>query len=309
MPAPIATADEVTAALVAGRPVVALESTIIAHGLPYPDNLDVARALEAEVRNGGAIPATIAVIGGVARVGLNEHELERLARDGKRFVKVGAADLPVVMARGADAATTVSATVHLAAHAGVKMLATGGIGGVHRGAMWDVSSDLTELARTSIAVVSAGAKAILDLGRTVEMLESLGVLVVGYQTAEMPAFYTPWSGVPLEHRVESAAEVARILALRAALGQGGVLICNPIPKEAALDPEMVDAVVGEALEHADARGIRGKALTPCCSPRNSSSARGARTPCCANRALAIANARLAAEIAVESSRLAHKGTV
>jgi pseudouridine-5'-phosphate glycosidase len=292
----IRSSDEVADAVANGRPVVALESTIIAHGLPYPDNLDVARDLENEVRAGGAIPATIAVFGGVAKVGLNERELERVARDGKRFTKVGAADLPVVMARAGDAATTVSGTVHLAGHAGITTLATGGIGGVHRGALWDVSNDLNELAHTPIAVVSAGAKAILDLGRTVEMLETLGVLVVGYQTSEMPAFYTPWSGVPLEHRVETPEELAKILLVRRALGQGGVLICNPIPKEAALDPELVDAVVAEAIEHADARGIRGKALTPYLLAELEQRSGGDTVR--ANRALAIANARLAAQVAV-----------
>jgi pseudouridine-5'-phosphate glycosidase len=290
-----AVAPEVSDALAARRPVVALESTILAHGLPWPDNLDVGRALEAEVRRHGALPATVAVLDGVARVGLDAAELERVAREGASMAKAGAADLPVAIARGSSAATTVSATCTLAARAGVRVFATGGIGGVHRGESGDISSDLTVLAREPIAVVSAGAKAILDLPRTVEALETLGVLVLGYDTDELPAFYTRESGVPLEHRVDDPESAARVLAARWALGQGGVLVANPIPVAAALDRATVDKALAEALAAATAAGVRGKALTPYLLARLSQVTGGASVR--ANRALALHNARVGAEIA------------
>jgi pseudouridine-5'-phosphate glycosidase len=296
--------DEVRVALDAGRPVVALESTIIAHGLPWPDNLAVGRQLEAEVRAGGAVPATIAVLRGHAKVGLDEGELERVACGRPPLRKAGAADLAVALATGADAATTVAGTVHLAARAGIRLMATGGIGGVHRGTPWDVSNDLSELATRQVAVVSAGAKAILDLPRTAEMLETLGVLIVGVRTSELPAFYTPWSGVPLEHRVDSADEAAAVLAVRWELGQGGVLLCNPIPVGAALEPAFVDAIIAASLAQAEREGVRGKALTPYLLADLERKSGGATLQ--ANRALALANARLAAEVAVA---LARRGTV
>jgi pseudouridine-5'-phosphate glycosidase len=289
-------ADEVRAALDARSPVVALESTILAHGLSWPDSLEIGRALEDAVRAGGAVPATIAVLRGQPHVGLGAAELERVARDGKAFAKASAADLAVYIARGADAATTVAGTVHLAAHAGISVMATGGIGGVHRGAPWDVSNDLSELAARQVAVVSAGAKAILDLARTAETLETMGVLLLGVRTSELPAFYTPWSGVPLEHRVESAAEVAAVMAARWALGQGGMLVCNPIPPDAALDPVFVDGIIAASLAQADREGIRGKALTPYLLADLERKSGGATVR--ANRALALANAALAAEVAV-----------
>ena len=288
-------AAEVSAALAAGKPVVALESTIIAHGLPWPANLEIGQALEAAVREGGAVPATIAVLAGRALVGLAPAELERVARGGAALRKAGAADLAVAMARGADAATTVAGTVHLAAHAGIRLMATGGIGGGPRDAPWGVSNDLAELAARQVAVVSAGAKAILDLARTLEMLETLGVLVVGIRTAELPAFYTPWSGVPLEHRVDSAGEAAAILRARWRLGQGGVLLCNPIPAEAAMDPAVVEALLAASLAEAARAGVRGKALTPYLLADLERKSDGATVR--ANRSLALANARLAAEVA------------
>ncbi len=294
-------ADEIQAAVAAGKPVVALESTIIAHGLSYPDNLEIGRALEAEVRAGGAIPATIALLEGKVHVGLDDAALEKLARGGKSFAKANAADLPAVIATGKNAATTVSGTVHLAAHAGIRIMATGGIGGVHRGAPWDVSNDLSQLAADQVAVVSAGAKAILDLHRTAEMLESLGVLLLGYRTSELPAFYTPWSGVPLEHRVETAADVARVIDVRFRLRQGGILVCNPIPAEAALDPGFVDQIIAESLARAATEGVRGKALTPYLLADLERKSGGATLR--ANRALALSNARLGAEIAVEYAKL------
>ena len=207
-------APEVAAATAARRPIVALESTIVAHGLPWPDNLAVARELEDAVRQAGAVPATIAVVDGTVRIGLPDELLEQLARAGAHFAKAGATDLAIHLARGTSAATTVSATALLAARAGIRVFATGGIGGVHRGDAADVSHDLPVLARTPIAVVSAGAKAILDLPRTLEHLETLGVLVVGCRTSELPAFYSQRSGLALDHRVDSAAELAAIARCR-----------------------------------------------------------------------------------------------
>jgi pseudouridylate synthase len=289
----IAITKEVKHALASSRGVVALESTIVAHGLPWPENLEVARELEAEVRKGGAVPATIAVIDGVPRIGLTDEELERVAKDGDRFKKAGAADLPVSIASGGCAATTVSATAFLAAPAGIRVFATGGIGGVHRGEDADVSSDLPVLARTPIAVVSAGAKAILDLARTVETLETLGVLVIGYGTREFPAFYGRTSGVKLEHRVDTPAEVAAILQARWALGQGGVLVCNPIPEEHAI--ELAEPITA-ALAAAAGAGVKGKALTPYLLAHVAAATDGRAVR--ANRALALNNASLAARISV-----------
>src|SRR4051794_15021280 len=217
------------------RPVVALESTIVAHGLPWPENLETGRALEQAVRDGGAVPATIAVIAGKVRIGVTAEQLEQLAHEPDRFPKTGAADLPVRLVRGHNGATTVSATAVAAAHAGIRIFSTGGIGGVHRDDPSDVSSDLTTLARLPLAVVSSGAKAILDLPRTLEALETLGILVLGVGTDEFPAFYVRSSGLPLEHRVDSAEDAARICHMRWAMGEpGGVLLANPIPSEAAL---------------------------------------------------------------------------
>jgi pseudouridine-5'-phosphate glycosidase len=289
------TSDEVRAALAEHRPVLALESTIVAHGLPWPDNLEIGRALEDAARAGGAVPATIAVFDGVARIGLTDAELTRLAREAAAFVKAGAADLPVLLARGGNAATTVSATSALAAQAGIRVFATGGIGGVHRGDAMDVSSDLTTLARTPIAVVSAGAKAILDLPRTLEILETLGVLVIGYGSDEFPAFYTRHSGLRLEHRCDSADAVARILEARWALGQGGVLIANPIPDGDALPADGIHAAVEGALASAGRHGIHGKALTPYLLAELAKVTGGASIR--ANRALALNNVRVGAEVA------------
>jgi pseudouridine-5'-phosphate glycosidase len=289
--------DEVRTALDRGEAVVALESTIIAHGLPYPDNVAVAHALEAAVRDRGAVPATIAVLGGMARIGLDPAELERLGRDGSRMAKAGAADLALHLARGTDAATTVSGTAFLAARAGIRVFATGGIGGVHRGDTSDVSSDLPTLAALPIACVSSGAKAILDLPRTLETLETLGVLVIGYRTAELPAFYSRTSGLRLEHQAESAQDLAAILSTRFdALGQGGVLVANPIPADAAIPRDAIDAVIERALHDAAGASVRGKALTPFLLARIAEVTQGKAVA--ANRALAENNAALAAEIAV-----------
>ncbi len=282
-------------ALTSGRPVVALESTLIAHGLPFPDNLEVGRALEAEVAAAGAVPATIAVIAGRCRVGLSAGELSQLAESGAAIRKAGTADLAAACARGASAATTVSATAVLAARAGIRVFATGGIGGVHRGDSADVSSDLGVIAREPIAVVSAGAKAILDLPRTLEALETLGVLVIGYQTGEFPAFYSRSSGLSLEHRADSATEIAAMLRARWQLGLGGVLIANPIPSDAEIPAGQIAPAIARACEEAARQGIGGKALTPFLLAALARDTGGASVR--ANRALAVANARLAAEIA------------
>jgi pseudouridine-5'-phosphate glycosidase len=277
------------------RGVVALESTIVAHGLPWPDNLAIARELEEAVRAHGATPATIAVVDGVVRIGLGGDALVRLARDGQHFAKAGATDLAVHLARGTSAATTVSATAALAARVGIRVFSTGGIGGVHRGDTDDVSHDLVALGRTPIVVVSAGAKAILDLPRTLEHLETLGVLVVGYRTNEFPAFYSPRSGLMLEHRVDTADELAAIAHRHwHELGAtSAILVCNPIPADAAIE---VDAAIARALEDAKLASITGKRLTPFLLARLADVTAGESIR--ANRALAVNNARLGAEIAL-----------
>jgi pseudouridine-5'-phosphate glycosidase len=300
-------ADEVAAALAERGPVVALESTLIAHGMPWPENFEVGRALEDEVRRHGAVPATVAVVGGRIAVGLDAAALERMARagnvgDAPRWPKANAADLAALCLAGADGATTVSATTFVAARAGIRLFATGGIGGVHRGDSMDVSSDLTTLAREPVAVVSAGAKAILDLPRTMEMLETLGVLVVGVRTSELPAFYTRASGLQLEHRVDSAEEAARLLQAHWSLdSRRGVLLANPIPKAHELDPEAVRRAIDSALEDAARKSIRGKALTPHLLSHLARSTH--KRSLAANRALALHNAGVAAQIAVQLSRL------
>jgi pseudouridylate synthase len=292
----------VAEALTANRPVVALESTIIAHGLPYPANLEIAHALEDAVRAGGAVPATIAVVDGVARIGLSPDQTARIAAEGARFAKAGATDLAVHAANASDAATTVSATAVLAARAGIQVFATGGIGGVHRGDAGDVSFDLTTLARTPIAVISAGAKAILDLPRTLEMLETLGVLVLGYRTDDFPGFYAATTGHRLEHRVDDVARIAQICRARwHELGQAGVLVCNPIPAHAALDRLVIDGAIADALAAAAAAGVRGKSLTPFLLARIAVVTEGAAVR--ANRALALNNAHLGAALAVALTTL------
>ena len=288
---------EVTAALAEGRPVVALESSIIAHGLPEPANLEVARALESAIRDRGATPATIAIIDGSIRVGLDDSALVRLADPSAVIAKANVADLAPLMAGGQTAATTVSATCAVARAAGIEVFATGGIGGVHRGAPHDESSDLGSLARTSIAVVSAGPKSILDLERTAERLETLGVLILGYQTAWLPAFHSRRSAIALEHRVESPAQVAEVLHARFdLLGQGGVLVANPIPAADEIPAAELEPIIAAAERLAAERGVIGKALTPFLlgELERATAGRAVR----ANRALAVANAGLAAEIAV-----------
>jgi pseudouridylate synthase len=289
---------EVTQAREAKQPIVALESTLVAHGLPYPDNHGVAIELEQMVRTHGAVPATIAIIDGVPCIGLETPQLEMLAKGGRDIAKAGATDLAVHVARGTTAATTVSATAVLAARAGIRVFATGGIGGVHRGDTGDVSHDLIALSRTKIAVVSAGAKAILDLPRTVEMLETLGVLVIGFRADELPAFYTPRTEIELEHRVDTAAELAKILRVHwDELDGKGVIVANPIPADAALDETMIGNAITQALGDAETRGITGKRLTPYLLQRLAAVTGGRSIK--ANRALALDDARVGAELAVQ----------
>ena len=256
---------EIVEALGLGLGVVALESTLIAHGLPWPDNLETARLSEAAVREAGAVPATIAVIGGVVRVGLGAEELERLARS-DHFLKASRRDLSNAVARNLDAATTVSATLWVARRAGLGVLATGGLGGVHRGASttFDVSTDLDELAKgDGMAVVCSGVKSILDVPATLDALETRGVAVIGYRTDTFPAFTTGSSGLPLEARVDDPGEAARLVRAHRDLGlPGAVVIAQPVPEPDALDREVMEAGLAEGLELARARGVAGKAITP-----------------------------------------------
>ena len=252
-------------ALDEGRPVIALESTIISHGMPYPQNLETARMCEAEARKYGVEPATVAVIHGQLCAGLTDEELEYLARTGTKVTKASRRDLPILVARKADGATTVAATMIIAAMAGIKVFATGGIGGVHRGAetTMDISADLEELAETPVAVVCAGAKSILDLGLTLEYLETKGVPVLGYKTKTLPAFYTYESDFEVDYRMDSPQEIAdAILAQRGMGYPGGMLITNPIPAEYAMPKAKIDAAIEQALLEADEQGVKGKATTP-----------------------------------------------
>ncbi len=298
----IVIAEEVEDALARGRAVVALESTIIAHGLPYPENIALAKELEDAVRAQGAVPATIAILECKARVGLSSEQLERLASPESHVKKAGARDIAVTIANGDDAATTVSGTSALAARAGIHFFATGGIGGVHPGDLFDVSADLLSLSAEPVAVVSAGPKAILDLPTTMEALESLAVLVVGYGTNELPAFYSRESGLSLEHRVDSPEVLAKMLDARWNLmNQGGALIANPAPAEVALPMETVSAWIAEAQSAADAQGVAGKALTPFLLQYLASVSGGEAVK--TNCALARNNAKVAAEVAVAYAKV------
>ena len=252
-------------ALDEGRPVIALESTIISHGMPYPQNLETARMCEAEARKYGVEPATVAVIHGQLCAGLTDEELEYLARTGPKVTKASRRDLPILVARKADGATTVAATMIIAAMAGIKVFATGGIGGVHRGAevTMDISADLEELAQTPVAVVCAGAKSILDLGLTLEYLETKGVPVLGYKTKTLPAFYTYESDFEVDYRMDSPQEIADTIRAQREMGYpGGMLITNPIPAEYAMPKAKIDAAIEQALQEANEQGVKGKATTP-----------------------------------------------
>ena len=288
-------AEDVRVALDSHAPVVALESTIIAHGLPFPQNLIAAQEMEAAVRACGATPATIAVLDGVGRIGLGAPQLERLAQPGSGVLKAGASDLAAMMVGRRTAATTVSGTCVLASRVGIRVFATGGIGGVHLGDPSDESSDLFTLATTPIAVVSSGAKAILDLRRTLERLESLGVLIIGFKTDELPGFYSRSTGLPLEHRMYRPVDVASAIRVRLALGQGGVLVANPIPPESEIPQAQIEEWTEIARADAERVGVRGKDLTPFLLARIAGLS-GGRTVV-ANRALAESNAILAGMIA------------
>ena len=256
---------EVKAALAEGKPVVALESTIISHGMPYPQNVETAMNVERIVRENGAIPATIAIIGGKLKAGLSADEIEYLGRKGYDVTKASRRDLPVLVARGEDGATTVATTMIIAAMAGIKVFATGGIGGVHRGAevTMDISADLEELARTPVLVVCAGAKSILDLGLTLEYLETKGVPVIGYGTSELPAFYTRKSGFGVDYRLDTPDEVAAAFRAKLEMGLGGgMLVTNPIPEQYSMDPDVINRAIDEAVAEANEKGIKGKQTTP-----------------------------------------------
>ncbi|NNJ09933.1 pseudouridine-5'-phosphate glycosidase [Chloroflexales bacterium ZM16-3] len=297
---------ELTAALDEGRPIVALESTVISHGLPYPQNLELARAMEDEVRAAGAVPATVGVSAGVPTVGMAAAEIERFATRSAQVRKLSRRDVAAAIAQGADGATTVAATMALAAAAGVEVFATGGIGGVHRGAelTWDISADLTELARTPVIVVCAGAKAILDLSATLEYLETLGVPLVGLGTDEFPAFYSRSSGLPVPARANDPAEVARIWAAQrrnvAVAAPGGLLLCVPPPAEVAMERAEVEVAIGRALERATAAGVRGPAVTPFLLAAMAEETHGESIA--TNVALLRQNARVAGQVAAALRR-------
>ena len=256
---------EVQQALDEGKPVVALESTIISHGMPYPQNKETALKVEQIIRDNGAIPATIAVIGGRLRVGLSPEEIDYLGKKGHDVTKASRRDLAVLCSRGMDGATTVTSTMIIAHMAGIEVFATGGIGGVHRGAetTMDISADLEELANTPVMVICAGAKSILDLGLTLEFLETRGVPVLGYQTEELPAFYTRHSGFSVDYRVDTPEKLAQIFHTKREMGlKGGVLVGNPIPEEYSMDKATIDAAIDQAIAEAEEQGIHGKETTP-----------------------------------------------
>ena len=289
---------EVQEALAAGGPVVALESTIISHGMPYPQNVETALKVEQTIRDCGAVPATIAVIGGRLKAGLSPEEIEYLGHKGRGVAKASRRDLPVLVARGEDGATTVTTTMIIAALAGIKVFATGGIGGVHRGAetTMDISADLEELARTQVMVVCAGAKSILDLGLTLEYLETKGVPVIGYGTEELPAFYTRKSGFKVDYRIDTPEELAAAFKAKQEMGLvGGMLVTNPIPEEYSMDPDRINAAIDQAVEEAKARGIHGKETTPFLLARIKDITGG--DSLASNIQLVLNNARLASAVA------------
>jgi pseudouridine-5'-phosphate glycosidase len=294
---------EVAEALSAKKPIVALESTIITHGMPYPRNVETARFVEEAAREMGAIPATIAVIDGRFRVGLERHEIERLGELTGGVVKASRRDLALVAARKGSAGTTVAATMFIAGLAGLEVFATGGIGGVHRGAeeTFDISADLVELARTRVAVVCAGAKSILDIEKTLEYLETQGVAIVGYRCDEFPAFYARSSGFRLEHRCDGLHDLARMIRLQRDVGPGGLLIANPIPQDHALEQAAIEERIAEAVAEAKAQGVAKKEATPFLLQRVVELTEGKSLE--ANVALIRNNAMLAAQAAGELARL------
>jgi len=290
--------DEVREALAAGKPIVALETTIISHGMPYPQNIEMARTVERIIREQGAVPATIGILDGRVKIGLNEQELEAFATS-KQVEKVSRRDFPYILSSGKIGATTVSATMIGAALAGIEVFATGGIGGVHREGetTMDISADLTELAQTNVAVVCAGAKSILDIGRTLEYLETHGVPVVGYKTDEFPSFYARESGYGVDFRLEEPSQVADVLKTKWRLGlQGGAVIANPVPAESALAQAEIENVIRQALNEAKEQNITGKKVTPFLLARIKELTDGRSLE--TNIALVYHNAKVAAQIAV-----------
>ena len=291
---------EVAEALANGKPVVALESTIISHGMPYPQNVQTALEVERIVRENGAVPATIAVIGGRLKAGLTKEEIEYFGKKGHDIAKASRRDLAVLVAKGEDGATTVTTTMIIAHMAGIRIFATGGIGGVHRGAetTMDISADLEELGQTPVMVVCAGAKSILDLGLTLEYLETKGVPVVGYQTKELPAFYTRTSGFGVDYRMDTPAEIARAFKTQNELGfPAGMLVANPIPEEYAMPLEVITAAIDQAIAESVEKGIKGKETTPFLLARVAELTGG--NSLASNIQLVFNNARLAAKTAVE----------
>lgn len=294
----------VAKAIKEGRPVVALESTIISHGMPYPRNVETALQVEAAVRQYGAVPATIGILGGRLKAGLTDPQIRYLGEKGERVIKTSRRDLPFVVARKEDGATTVAATMIIAAMAGIHTFATGGIGGVHRGVeeTLDISADLEELAQTDVAVVCAGVKSVLDIGRTLEYLETIGVPVVGYQTNSLPGFYTRESGFAVDYRIDSPEEAANAMKAKWGLQlHGGMLIANPISEQHALDPKDIDVVIDDAIVEMDQKGITGKDATPFLLSRIAERTDGKSLD--ANIQLVLNNAKLAARIAAAYAQL------
>jgi pseudouridine-5'-phosphate glycosidase len=297
-------APEVAEALAAGKPVVALESTIISHGMPYPKNVETALAVEQIIRDNGAVPATIAVIGGRLKAGLSAEEIEYFGKKGQDITKASRRDLPVIVAKGEDGATTVTTTMMIANMAGISVFATGGIGGVHRGAetTMDISADLEELGQTPVMVVCAGAKAILDLGLTLEYLETKGVPVIGYGTEELPAFYTRSSGFKVDYRIDTPAELAHAFHAQREMGlKGGMLVTNPIPEQYSMDPAVFNAAIDQAVAESVEQGIHGKETTPFLLARVKDLTGGDSLE--SNIQLVFNNAALAAKTAAELVKL------
>ena len=289
---------EVQEALKAGKPVVALESTIISHGMPYPQNVETALKVEQTIRENGAVPATIAIIGGQLKAGCTPEEIEYLGKKGQAVIKASRRDLPVLIARKADGATTVTTTMIIAAMAGIRVFATGGIGGVHRGAQqtFDISADLEELAQTPVMVVCAGAKSILDLGLTLEYLETKGVPVIGFGTEELPAFYTRHSGFKVDYRIDTPEELAAAFKAKMDCGlKGGMLVTNPIPEEFSMPKEVIDKAIDQALPEMDEAGVHGKQCTPFMLAKVKDLTGGESLA--SNIQLVLNNARLAAKTA------------
>ena len=294
---------EVAAAVAEGRPVVALESTIISHGMPYPQNVETALKVESIIRENGAVPATIAILGGRLKAGLTPEEIEYLGKKGHEVTKASRRDLAVLVARKEDGATTVTTTMMIAYMAGIRIFATGGIGGVHRGAQttMDISADLEELAQTPVMVVCAGAKSILDLGLTLEYLETHGVPVIGYGTKELPAFYTRKSGFGVDYELDSPQELAAAFKASMDMGlKGGMLVTNPIPEEYSMDPAVINKAIDEAIAQANAQGIHGKESTPFLLAKVKELTGGDSLD--SNIQLVFNNARLAAQTACELCR-------